>query len=146
MPPTEAPTTFETKSRQVLTFLIVCVSVIGVLVLACVVIFIDKKPDTQLDTAKFVFGSVLPLLASWVGTILAYYFSKENFAAATQSVSDLASKVSGPERLRSVSVQEVMRPLGRIKFMSLQQGQEDGIKLGELDQTFGRVERLLFLN
>ncbi|MBV8376475.1 MAG: hypothetical protein JO279_05670 [Verrucomicrobia bacterium] len=109
--------TFDTQSRQVLTFVVVCVSIIGVLALACVVIFSNNTPTTQLDTAKFVFGAVLPLLASWVGTILAYYFSKENFALATQSVSALASTITGADRLQSISVRDKMRPLASIKYM-----------------------------
>src|SRR5712691_1865567 len=57
-----------------------------------------------LEAAKYVFAAVLPLLGTWVGTVLAHYFQKENLAAATQSISDLASKVAGTDKLQSILV------------------------------------------
>ena len=89
----------EQRSRQFLTFVIISLSIVGVIVL-CVTVILLAPAEESLDTAKFVFGAALPLLASWVGTILAYYFSKDNFMAATQSVTQLARTVSGIEKLR----------------------------------------------
>ena len=33
-------------------------------------------------TTQLLFSSLLPLFGSWVGTVLAYYFSKDNYEAA----------------------------------------------------------------
>jgi putative lipase involved disintegration of autophagic bodies len=54
-----------------------------------------------------VLSAVLPLLGSWVGTVLAYYFSRDNFEAANQSLSNMVDKVSQTE-LKSVPVTERM--------------------------------------
>jgi heme/copper-type cytochrome/quinol oxidase subunit 2 len=32
-----------------------------------------------IDTAKYVFAAVLPVVAAWVGTVMAFYFGRENF-------------------------------------------------------------------
>src|SRR5688572_6020838 len=41
----------------------------------------------QFDAAsQRIFSSLLPLLGTWVGTVLAYYFSSKNFETASQSV------------------------------------------------------------
>jgi hypothetical protein len=50
------------------------ISIAAVTLLARIII--SRGTDTA---AENVLNSVLPLLGTWVGTILAYYFSKENF-------------------------------------------------------------------
>jgi len=78
-------------------------SVLGVAVLSLVVISISHDPTT----GNNVLSAVLPLLGSWVGTVLAYYFSRDNFEAASQSLSNMVDKVSQTE-LKSVPVTERM--------------------------------------
>jgi hypothetical protein len=134
----------EQKSRQALTFLIISLSVVGVIAL-CITVVVLAPATEQLDTAKFVFSAALPLLASWVGTILAYYFSKENFLAATQSVTQMASAVSGIEKLRSISVRETMRPLREIKFLKVATGEEGQTKLSDLLAHFAQVDRIVLV-
>jgi len=68
--------------------------------------------DTALESRSFFSASVprtckrsmsvLPLLGVWVGTLLAYYFSKENFEAATKSVTEMAREIGGMEKLRAI--------------------------------------------
>jgi hypothetical protein len=143
--PARARTSLETKSRQLLTFLIISLSVVGVIFISAVVLFIADGPN-RLDTAKFVFGATLPLLASWVGTILAYYFAKENFTAATQSVSDMAARVTMGERLKSIPVREKMRPFEEIKHLPVAPGAEEAVKLADVLTQFPKSERLVFLS
>ena len=38
------------------------------------------KPDAVADISRMVFSAILPLVGTWVGTVLAYYFSKDNFS------------------------------------------------------------------
>jgi len=67
------------------------------------------------DEAMNVFNILIPVVSTWVGTVLAYYFSKENFDAATQSVTELA-RLTTQEKLRSISVSEKMIPLALLHF------------------------------
>jgi hypothetical protein len=99
----------------------------------------------RLENTKFVFGAVLPLLASWVGTILAFYFSKDNFLAATQSVTDLAKTVTATDKLRAIPVREKMRPVNLIECEAVATGAEDLSKLADLLTRFDKVERMLIV-
>jgi len=76
-------------SRRDQIAMIVLVSAIGgLVVLAATIICLDKA------SAKEVFNSLLPMFGTWVGTLLAFYFSKDNFEAATRSVTNMAGKIS----------------------------------------------------
>jgi len=55
-----------------------------------------------------VLNSVLPLFGSWVGTVLAYYFSRENFEAATRSVNDMAKQLTAQDKLHAAKVKDTM--------------------------------------
>jgi hypothetical protein len=87
-----------------LAYCVVFLAFIGIIMLSWVVL--HAKQDLQ--TAQYVFSAVLPLLGTWVGTVLAHYFQKENLTAATQSITSLVSKVTGVEKLQSVPVKNVM--------------------------------------
>lgn len=90
--------------RDILAFSIVIFSVLAVTALAGIIIW--KKPED----ANTVMTAVLPLLASWVGTVLAFYFSKDNFAAATKSVSDMAKQITSQEKLETILAKDKMIP------------------------------------
>src|SRR5690242_16592162 len=49
-------------------------------------------------TTELIFNALLPLLGTWVGTVLAYYFSKQNFESATNSVQRMA-ELSAEQKL-----------------------------------------------
>jgi len=54
--------------------------------------------------AKEVMNAVLPLIATWVGAIIAFYFGKENFEAAQQQINKLLDK----DTLDDIPVKNVM--------------------------------------
>jgi len=130
------------SSRRILTFLIVSLSVVGVVVLSTVVIIKDHSANTL----QLVFASVLPLLASWVGTILAFYFSKENFMAATQSVTEMTRTVTGVEKLKAIPARDKMRPLALITYQQVAAADDDTVKLSDLTKKFASLERILILD
>jgi hypothetical protein len=135
--------TLEQIVRPWLTFVIVSLSVLGIFLLCVVVIWLAPT-DQKLETAKLVFTAALPLLASWVGTILSHYFSKENVAAATESIARLA-EVSGIEKLRKIPAKDTMRPLRDIKLLKVPAGSEDQFKLTDLLTHFAQVDRMLLV-
>lgn len=93
--------------RNRLALGVTVVSIVGILIIGGVVILVSGE-DTQLDSARLVLAGVLPLFGAWVGTVLAYYFSRENFEAATRSVSEMARRLTSAEVLASIPVKEVM--------------------------------------
>lgn len=79
------------QDRRVRTWLaeaIVIGAGLGVVFLAIFTIMIAADKD---QTSRLVFTTVVPLFATWVGTVLAFYFAKDNFQAATDSVMRLRS-------------------------------------------------------
>ncbi len=92
---------------------ITVVSIIGAVILGAVAI-VSKSETT---TAQTILSMVLPVIGTWVGTVLAYYFSKENMEAATRSVTAIARQLTPEEKLRSKPVQDVMIPLEKMFFV-----------------------------
>jgi hypothetical protein len=85
---------------------------IGAIVLAFYLIKCEDDTDGAIEVLKYTFASLVPLWATWLGTVLAYYFSKENFQAANESVSKLVSQVTSvKEKLQSIKATSVMIPL-----------------------------------
>ena len=134
----------EAQSRRWLTFMVISIGISGVVALGVVGLLL--KGDAPPEKVKYVVATILPLLATWVGTILAFYFSRENFAAATQSVTELAKSVSGPEKLKSIPVRDKMRPIVAITHETINQGEEDKVKLGSLLNKYTSIERIVVLD
>ena len=80
----------EVEDRGVIAQWVVIGSAVGLVLLSIVVIWAakDKQGKELIETTRMVYTSLLPLLGTWVGTVLAYYFSKDNFEAATKSTRD----------------------------------------------------------
>ncbi len=90
--------------RDTLAIGITLTSIIGVIILSLIVIMKDESGAN----INMVFTAVLPLMGSWIGTVLAYYFSKDNFEAATRSVSEMARNMTPQEKLKSTPVKDQM--------------------------------------
>lgn len=102
------------EPRLSLALVITFFAIIGIIALAITILLVSTG-DQKLESATMVFNAVLPLFATWVGTILAYYYARENLQAATDSTVRLAS-VGAPEFLRSVSAVVAMIPKDRMIF------------------------------
>ena len=49
----------------------------------------DDKVKQAFSIVQYIFGALLPLWGTWIGTILAYYYSKENFESANKNVQQI---------------------------------------------------------
>lgn len=99
--------------RNQLAMTVLTVSGGAVVLLAIVVVW---RGDA--DTAMQVFNTTLPVFSSWVGTILAFYFGRENFEAANARVKSLIDRLS-PEERASQPVSAVMRPASQTTSIQL---------------------------
>jgi len=106
----------EARTRAWLAIGIVSLSIAGIAVASTVAIYYAAG-DSRTEMARLVFASVLPLFGTWIGTVLAFYFARENLQAATESSLRLAGRVDP-----GTPVAEVMIPLGRIVPWRLQPG------------------------
>jgi len=81
--------------RQWLAGAILLIAGLGIIALSIVVIVLCPH-EQRFEATKYVFVADLPLLGSWVGTVLAYYFSQNNLSAATRSVVDIQRNAVRP--------------------------------------------------
>jgi hypothetical protein len=97
----------------------------------------DEGLDRARDILQFIFSSLLPLWGTWIGTVLAYYFAKENFESANKQVRELVTQVtSATERLNTVRVTEVMMPFEKIKKVDVPVDKDpDTLVIDELYKT-----------
>ena len=102
--------------RDWLALGISAVSILGLVVMS-VAIFRNLATDS--DKVMTVFTTVVALVGSWIGTILAFYFSKENFESATRSVTALVNQMTPQEKLKSIPVKEKMDSPERIFSVKL---------------------------
>ena len=93
----------EQRFRLVLAGILTLVSALGIVCLSIVIIWKGTGNEAQ-----SVLNSVLPLFGSWVGTVLAYYFSRENFEAATRSVNEMAKQLTSLDKLHAAKVKDTM--------------------------------------
>ena len=119
------PNNVTTLNRERLASWIVIFSIIAITILAGVSIATSQNVAGE---AKAVLATVLPLFGTWVGTVLAYYFSKENFDAATRSVTELVGKVTAEQKLASIPAKDKMIARADMFAKTLP---EDKIKLVE---------------
>jgi hypothetical protein len=104
--------------------LVLGISGIGILVIAAVALSgaaFSNKPEQFKDTSQLVFNSLLPLLGTWVGTVLAYYFSRKNFESASQSVERMVT-LTTEQRLGQLLVQKEMLRSGQITVFQIAPG------------------------
>jgi len=78
----------DVSTRKWLALSIVGASIAGIVAISAIAI--GLAGSSRADTSRLVFSSVLPLLGTWVGTVLAFYFARENFQAATESTLRIA--------------------------------------------------------
>jgi hypothetical protein len=74
-------------TRSLIALVVVGSSLAVILIISGVAIALA---DNRSSMSRLVFTSVLPLLGTWVGTVLAFYFARENLEAATDSTLALA--------------------------------------------------------
>lgn len=104
----------EPKGNRFVNYLaimiIVLSAIILILLIAMVWAHVDAKAgDTSYQNTKDVIAILLPVIGTWMGTILAFYFSKENFEAANKRVQEMVSKISSTdEKLQVLKVSDVM--------------------------------------
>jgi CBS domain-containing protein len=132
-------------TRNRIAFWITFGGLIAVTILGAFVIVLANDRS---DAAKLVFGSLLPLLGTWVGTVLAFYFAKANFESAAKNTKDLLGIT---ERLRSTPVESVMLKMSDpsvIKKTLVAPEIPESLKIAELVKTMrdNRRHRLPVLN
>lgn len=108
-------------TRSLLAPLIISIGTAGIVVLALTIIIVfasvtDDNIRENLDTLLLsIFSAVLPVFATWVGTILAFYYSNESFKQA----SDAARGAAGGEKSEELGKSARLIPYDKIARLDL---------------------------
>ncbi len=110
-------------SKIVVYSILIGSSIIGILLLVDQ-LFISKN-ERNLD---FIGQSLLPIWGTWVGTVLAFYFGKSNFDAASKSYQEVIKTLSSDEKIASVKALDVMIPFDEIVKLFYDESKDTTIK------------------
>ena len=125
---------------------------LGVFSIAALVGAALTNAETFQRTAQLLIASLLPLFGTWVGTVLAFYYSKENFEAASASTLDMVKLVA--QKLSSARVSDNMMRRESIIAETIPAGKAIGdLTIAAVEKRFEsigangrRISRLLILD
>lgn len=113
------------------------ISGVGILSISVVALWGARGTPQFPQTTQLVFNSLLPLLGTWVGTVLAYYFSRKNFESASESVERMVT-LTTEQKLRELSVEKEMIRLPEITLYQIPAGKSPGdVLLKDVEAKLG---------
>ena len=121
----ETPPVFNSRERiaRVVTYFVLTLT--GIITLGTIaVIWNDKDTTVKYGIFKDVISIMLPLWGTWIGTVLAYYFSKDNFESANRSVQKMVDKITTEKKLESVKAADVMIAKGKLIAQVMTEGED----------------------
>jgi hypothetical protein len=66
------------------------------------------SPESRFPAIKDVLSIILPAIGVWAGTVIAFYFGRENFESASRSSAALVKQLTSEEKLKSIFIKDVM--------------------------------------
>lgn len=128
----------------------------GALVLLALTIVIAAAitgtAETVLSSANLLLTALLPLFGTWVGTVLAFYYTRANYEAASRGTMDVVKSISA--RLSATKVSERMMPFISIVYITVGSVAEIGeVTIQEVQDKFDlvgangrKISRLIFID
>ncbi|HAH59439.1 MAG: CBS domain-containing protein [Lentimicrobiaceae bacterium] len=122
-------------NRNTLAIIVIILSIGGIISLA-LVYFFSADANARDQTAGNIFNTLLPVITSWVGTVLAFYFGRENFEAASNRYEQMITKLS-PDVLDDVLVEQIMIDKNTMIGLDYEE-----VKDQSVDQLIGFMEKI----
>lgn len=124
-------------AQTVTTWALAFVGILGIVIVGAAAVVAYESPGEKstffFDTAKYVLGVLLPVVGAWVGTVLAFYFGRENYKAAAESAASLVGQLSPQEKLSKASAKDVMMPIADAVAYQLNRAEKPSdIKIAKL--------------
>lgn len=130
----------KTGSRDSIAKWVIICSGVGIVAVAITVLLVSYRAaslggmDHWHENSRLVFNTLTPIFATWVGTVIAYYFSRDNFESANQSVRQLVDRITLDEHLQRTPARSVMLSVGQMVKIKLQPDQNaEELRIEELD-------------
>lgn len=115
------------KIAMVVTYVVISLTAI-IAIGAIIIISISNNTEElnkKFTNYKDVIAILLPLWGTWIGTVLAYYFSKDNFESANKSVQNLVNSMTSEKKLESTKAKDIMIPLEKLIYQLYKSGTDD---------------------
>lgn len=93
-------------SRNIIASIILILSIGGIVALA-IFFYTSSIASERDETGRNIFNTLLPVITTWVGTVLAFYFGRENFEAASNRYEQIITRLT-PDLLDDVLVEQIM--------------------------------------
>jgi hypothetical protein len=124
----------ELRFRDSLAKQVFWISVGALAMLGSVALIGASKLDSDhfAGGAKDILALLLPVLGTWVGTVLAFYFGNQNFITAHRAALETL-QATGAVDLSTKAVGDVMRLRGNIVAMTVPAGGLGSVKLADID-------------
>jgi hypothetical protein len=129
-----------------LAIIIVGFGAVAIAALGVLIILRDSSADNA--ATMTVFNVLVPVFASWVGTILAFYFGRENFVSASDQVRKTSNQVISmaqmtPEERQSQPVSSIMRSAADTQSFQLPAGGETTVTIETLLSRYSGADTRL---
>src|SRR5574342_1393854 len=99
----------ENLGRNVIYWALAAITVIGVVALIAATI----DSNNRVNGVKDVLALLLPVIGAWAGTVLAFYFGRENYLAASRSTENILA-LTLEQKLQATKASAAMRPIDKI--------------------------------
>ena len=132
-------------TRNTLAMVVVLVGLFGVIGFAIAAISLAGSDNRQAVIQQTI-TALFALLGTWVGTVLAFYFSRQNLTAATDST---IAAITAAQGGGSTPVRQAMTPRGQFVAYPLGPGEDQrAVKLSDLASKMseGNVHRIVVLD
>lgn len=96
------------KITQLVLWGTIVIGIVGVGFAIVALTMEEPKVKAAFGILQYVMGVLLPLWGTWIGTVLAYYYSKENFESANKSVQQIVDKLTSEKKLATVKAIDAM--------------------------------------
>lgn len=97
------------------------------------------RANVFIDLVKYLLATILPVVAGWVGTVLAFYYGKENFEAGTKSVTTAAQALTSKQKLAATQASSLGKARKDFKGLVLtdeESSSPENVKLDRVEQEF----------
>ena len=105
--------------RHVTYFALTITFLLGFTAIMVALVSNEVNDKERFAYVKDVLTIILPLVGTWVGTVLAFYFSRENFVAAAKQTADLVRQLTPEQRLQSIAATEAMLDMSAATTLKL---------------------------
>jgi len=110
-------------ARRVIAIVITSIILAGTVAIA----FFALWNNDREKGLSFVGQTLLPLWGTWIGTVLVFFFSRENFEAASKSYQAIIDKLSPEEKMAKLNAADVMLPVKEIVHLTYSKDKKEKI-------------------